>query len=240
MHIGIYWWVVIGSLGLIWLAKRYPSHRAAVLAYPGNLFGSLRTAMGGGGNPFTRNWKTIALILGTIVILAGFSIIAWSPLTWGPQWRTPRLADIGAWSWHNWLPLCIVWGLLAALFAKSKAQQKLLTVVIFMLFIGIPGVVWISDATGMSVFPRAHCSFSPNEVRRCALTEDWSYPTTASVWTTQNEYQFCVVTSDIGRLQSRKVGANSWEMRSSSDTLTIETKMLKTIDLPSGKCPVRF
>lgn len=154
----------------------------------------------------------------------------------------PRPADVSRMIWKYLVPLLLFLTMTYAailLFApkdkKESAKTALWAVIGLLILMPIISVVsgWFSPSGPA-------CSFSPHEARTCALTEDWSPPTTAAIWTAKNEYQFCVVEPGQGGYEAKKVGLNSWKLRSHSGVLVIQTKMLKTATLPQGKCPNRF
>ena len=57
--------------------------------------------------------------------------------------ESPSFSTLGSWSWHRWLPLFLLWGILAALVAIygkgwAKTLQKVLVGTMLFLFVGAP------------------------------------------------------------------------------------------------------
>jgi hypothetical protein len=95
---------------------------------------------------FKSNLANILLGLVSLVVI-GFGL-------YGSLLKTPNLADAVSWSRQNWLPLLILWGVLAALVAVNakgvvaKTLQWVLAGVMFVLYLGFPFLIWLGVGQG--------------------------------------------------------------------------------------------
>lgn len=152
-----------------------------------------------------------------------------------PSWESPSLAEVVEWKSTYWLPilvgLAIVYALAGYATAVTEVARAIVLAVAFMLFIGFPVWVW---TTGPSTTQKSvACSpFSPDETKTCVLSGDWSSPITVDRPTKAGEFEFCVTTPVGKTYESRKVGDNVFELRSTSnEKFPIRYRLL------AGTCP---
>ncbi len=164
---------------IIILLVKYPEHAKKVFAGIGQTTGELKNAV-----------VNKSVIMSTLLALAGVAIFFWSLYTPGP-----RLADVGNWGWDHWLPLLLLWGVLAALIALNaektvaKTLQKLVAAVMLMLSVGIPAGFWVRDA----FLPQIICrDVSAHETRSCNLNTAWSTWIKAAEGPSVDGMQVCV------------------------------------------------
>ncbi len=146
----------------ILLFVKYQTHAKKVFASVSQTTGGLKDAV---------NNKSVITIL--LVIVAAVIFF------WGLYTPGLRLADVGNWSWDNWLWLLALWGVIAglialnakALEATAKTLQKVLMGVVLMLFVVVPAGFWVRDA----FLPQVICKdVSAHETRSCLLNTAWS------------------------------------------------------------------
>ncbi len=162
---------------------------------------------------------------------------------WSLQSPRLRLSDIGGWSWKHWFPLFIAWVVgyvLIAFFNVESLKTSVgtlrwaLTAVVLMLFFGIPAGVWVAEGLGIVTFPRALCpAFSPDETHSCIITEDWSLPITTDRPTRAGEFEFCVATPETKTYEVKKVGINTYQVRSPHEAFPIRYRLMPG----NKKCP---
>ena len=220
-------WAIAGlAVSLIFVVLAFTSSKIKV--------GGMGTRIAGLQKVFTR-----PLAIG-LAVAVSLGIVAY----WGLYTSLiPRPGDVGSWSWHHWLPLLVflaIVGLTIEFTVKKeqskKTLQKTLMRVVFMLFVGFPMGMWIASGLGITTSPqRASCAaFGSSETHSCVLTEDWSLPITTYERTYAGEYNFCVVAPRPDAYESKKVGLNTFELRSHRGMLPIQYRLV------AGACPNKF
>ncbi|MHB0865440.1 MAG: hypothetical protein ACYC1Y_00830 [Minisyncoccota bacterium] len=94
--------------------------------------------------------KLSSNLWGILLLLAGAAIIYWGLYT--PILESPHLSKVGGWSWDHWLPLVVLWGIIAILIGlyaereeTKKKLQNVLTAIMVMLFVGVSVMNWVAS-----------------------------------------------------------------------------------------------
>ena len=147
----------------------------------------------------------------------------------------------GVWKFFRdyWLWMILA---LAILFFASNAlpdswakAAKGLVVVIVVTLVGAMAVygIWGESSSSSQQAQLVCAPISDTEVHRCVLTERPTIFTTERLVYSE-VLEFCIVRQTGGLFESKKIGPNTFEVRSISGALPIEYKALR------GPCPDKF
>lgn len=138
----------VGTLFLaLFLFWKYPERVKKVFASAGKITGGIKNPLGR-----AANGKGFFAFL---LLVAGTAIAYWGVYT--SIIESPSFSTLGNWSRYHWLPLLLLWGILAALVAIygkgwAKTLQKVLVGTMLLLFVGAPIIGSFVDA-GHRGFP---------------------------------------------------------------------------------------
>ena len=193
---------------------------------------------GGAGDEqrwFTKYWWTIPLgIVGVVLLYYGvlFAISSsWESSSPGEVWASTKKY----WTWIVYPSIALFFILFAFKGLWAKALQGFLVVVLAMFFVVIPlvHVVWGDDEKSGSQ-KQACLPISSTEVRRCMLSEKPLIFTTEQLAYAE-ALEFCIVRPmESSPYESKKIGLNTFEVRSTNGMYQIEYKAMK------GPCPNKF
>jgi len=186
-------------------------------------------------------WKVLLVIIVTATIVWGLKSTfgtSSGPGTWSSVLQpTPE----GVWKFFKdyWLWMILA---LAILFFASNAlpdswakAAKGLVVVIVVTLVGAMAVygIWGESSSSSQQAQLVCAPISDTEVHRCVLTERPTIFTTERLVYSE-VLEFCIVRQTGGLFESKKIGPNTFEVRSISGALPIEYKALR------GPCPDKF
>ena len=144
--------LLLGIFIAILLFKKYSTQAKKVSAGAGKVTEGMRNPL----SDFTNAKGFFAILL----LLAGAAIVYWG--LYAPIVESPHLSEVGTWSWLHWLPLLLLWGIVAVLInlytkneRSKKTLQKVLAGVVFMLFVGASIIGYFSgteDISGNSLY----------------------------------------------------------------------------------------
>ncbi len=132
-------WAIAGLVvSLVFVVLAFTSSKIKV--------GGMGTRIAGFQKVFTR-----PAFVGLVVVVS-FAVVAY----WGLYTSLiPRPGDVVSWSWHHWFPLlvcfAIAWWAIELIAEKERVRntlKKVLTGVVFMLFVGASIMNWVAGGVG--------------------------------------------------------------------------------------------
>lgn len=178
-----------------------------------------------------------------LIVIALVGLVLWglsSTLgTSSQSLQSPSLKTVweGTKNYWHWIVLILVILLfLPSVFAKPwlKPLPWFVAITAFMLWGVFPILVGMQDDENPNSQSSQGCSpISNAKVHRCVLNERPQVFTTEQLAYSE-ALEFCIVRPTGTSYESKKVGPNSFEVRSASGTFPIEYKLLK------GNCPDKF
>ncbi len=185
-------------------------------------------------NPSLRKMKNFAKENWISIVVFIVGVIA---ACWGFNNTQFRPEDMGDWSWKYWLPLLIIWGMLATLVAVNSAKlgkaagvmQNVLMWVMFALLVGLPATFWARDV----LKPKIICAdATTHETRSCTLNTVWSYWIKIADGPEANGSRLCI---GPGVKFERKEmnGTTFWHFKAEKDDLPMRYRLFPGAE----KCP---